>query len=267
MSVLLDSLFVRACLAGIGVALAAGPLGSFVVWRRMAYFSDATAHASILGIAFALAFETSLFFGALIAAIAMALGVQALTSRGRAMDTALGVLSYSALAIGMVAVSLTSGVRIDVQALLFGEILIVQAPDLALIWGGAAVVLALLWARWSAMLTATVSPELAQAAGINPRVEQFALTLALALTVAVAIKVVGVLLIGALLIIPAAAARPFARTPEAMAAIATLGGIASVMLGLTAAWEFDVLAGPAIVCAAAALFALSTLVRKLIPAG
>lgn len=266
MTALLDSLFIRACLAGIGVALAAGPLGSFVVWRRMAYFSDATAHASILGVAFALAFETSVFSGALVAAIAMALGVQALTSRGRSMDTALGVLSYSALAIGMVAVSLTSGVRIDISALLFGEILIVQGPDLALIWGGAAVVAALLWWRWSALLTATVSPELAQAAGINPRVEQFVLTIALALTVAVAIKVVGVLLIGALLIIPAAAARPFAHTPERMALIATLGGISSVIIGLAAAWEFDVLAGPAIVCAAAALFAMSTLVRAVSPA-
>ena len=266
MTELLDSLFVRACLAGIGVVLAAGPLGSFVVWRRMAYFSDATAHASILGVALALAMEISVFTGALVTAIAMAFGVQALTSKGRSMDTALGVLSYSALAIGMVAVSLTSGIRVDIQALLFGEILIVQADDLALIWGGAAAVSALLYWRWSALLTATVSPELAQAAGINPRVEQFALTVALALTVAVAIKVVGVLLIGALLVIPAAAARPFSRTPEQMTLFATLGGMVSVVVGLWAAWEFNVLAGPAIVCAAAALFALSTLVRILTPA-
>ncbi|QXT41403.1 metal ABC transporter permease [Gymnodinialimonas ceratoperidinii] len=258
---MLDSLFVRASLAGIGVALAAGPLGSFVVWRRMAYFSDATAHASILGVAMALAFDISIFSGALLMAIIMALGVQSLTSRGRSMDTALGVLSYSALAIGMVAVSLTSGVRIDISALLFGEILIVQGADLALIWGGAAVVFALLWWRWSALLTATVSPELAQAAGLNPRVEQFILTIALALTVAVAIKVVGVLLIGALLIIPAAAARPFSSTPERMAVLATVGGVVSVLVGLSAAWEFDVLAGPAIVCAAAALFVTSMLVQ------
>lgn len=173
MSALLDSILVRACLAGVGVALAAGPLGSFVVWRRMAYFSDATAHAAILGVAFALAMDISVFFGTLLAAIAMALGVQALTSKGRAMDTALGVLSHSALAIGLVAMSLTSGVRIDLSALLFGDILIVQTFDLAVIWSGAAVVLALLWWRWSALLTATVSPELAQAAGINPRVSNW----------------------------------------------------------------------------------------------
>jgi len=267
MSLLLDSILVRACLAGVGVALAAGPLGSFVVWRRMAYFGDATAHASILGVALALALEISVFWGALVAALAMALGVQALTSQGRSMDTALGVLSHSALAIGMVAVSLMSGVRIDISALLFGEILIVQPTDLALIWGGAAIVLGLLWWRWSALLTATVSPELAQAAGINPRLEQLVLTLALALTVAVAIKVVGVLLIGALLIIPAAAARPFANTPERMAMLATLGGVVSVLVGLAGAWQFDVLAGPAIVCAAAGLFATSMLVRVIRPAG
>ncbi len=261
MSLLLDSLFLRAALAGLGVALAAGPLGSFVVWRRMAYFGDATAHAAILGVAIAIALEVSVFAGALVAATAMALGVSTLTARGRSTDTVLGVLSHSALALGMVVISLMTGVRVDVQALLFGEILIVQAPDLALIWGGALAVLALLWSRWTRLLTATLSPELAQASGITPRVEQLFLTLALAVTVAVAIKVVGVLLIGALLVIPAASARPFAATPEQMALGATLGAVGAVLIGLAASFQFDILAGPAVVCAAAAMFVLSALVQ------
>ncbi len=262
---MMDPIIARALLAGIGVALVAGPLGSFVVWRRMAYFSDATAHATVLGVAFALAFQISVVVGALVAAVAMALGVQALTGRARASDTALGVLSHTALAVGMVAVSLMANVRIDLSSLLFGEILIVRAADIALIWGGAAVVLGILWWRWSALLTATVSPELAQASGINPRFEQLVLTLALALTVAVAIKVVGVLLIGALLIIPAASARAFAATPERMAFLSTLVALASVVIGLVAAWQLDLLAGPAIVCAAAVLFAVSTLSRAMLP--
>lgn len=266
MSFIFDPLFIRAALAGIGVALVAGPLGSFVVWRRMAYFSDATAHATVLGVALALAFDVSVIFGALIAAGAMALGVQALTSQARASDTVLGVLSHTALAIGMVAVSLMTDVRVDISTLLFGEILIVREADIALIWGGACVVLAVLWWRWSGLLTATVSPELAQASGVNPRLEQLYLTLALALTVAVAIKVVGVLLIGALLIIPAASARPFADTPERMAVLATLGALASVLIGLIAAWQSNLLAGPAIVCASASLFVVSLLIRQLRPA-
>ncbi len=264
---MIDPIFARAAVAGIGVALVAGPLGSFVVWRRMAYFGDATAHATVLGVALALAFEMSVMVGALVAAIAMAFGVQALTTRARASDTVLGVLSHTALAVGMVAVSLMTNVRIDIMALLFGEILIVRAADIALIWGCALVVLGVLWWRWSALLTATVSPELAQASGINPRAEQLALTLALALTVAVAIKVVGVLLIGALLIIPAAAARPFSNTPERMAVLATAGATGSVLIGLSAAWQLDLLAGPAIVCVAAGLFALSMISRLIRPTG
>jgi len=260
MTALLDDFLVRATLAGIGVALAAAPLGCFIVWRRMAYFGDATAHAAILGVALALAFNLSITLGTLVMALAMALAVSALSGRGRAMDTMLGVLSHSALAAGLVAVSLLQGVRLDLSAYLFGDILAVGRSDLVVIWGGALLVMGLIWARWSALLTATLSSDLATAAGIDPRREQLILTLALAVTVAVAIKVVGVLLIAALLIIPAAAARSFARTPEAMALIAAGFGGASALIGMAAAWRFDTPAGPSIVCVAAAIFAASALI-------
>ena len=256
---MLDDFLTRAALAGVGVALAAAPLGCFVVWRRMAYFGDATAHAAILGVAFALAFELSIFAGALAMALAMAGTVSALSGRGFAMDTLLGVLAHSALAIGLVAASFLSGVRIDLMAYLFGDILAVSRADLAVIWTGAALVVALMAWRWQALLTATLNPDLAQAAGIRPGREQMALTLALAVVVAVAIKVVGVLLIAALLIIPAAAARPFARTPEAMAGIAALLGVAAALGGLEASFVFDTPTGPTIVTVAAAIFALSGL--------
>ncbi|WP_264214469.1 metal ABC transporter permease [Leisingera thetidis] len=261
---LLDDFLFRAALAGIGVALAAAPLGCFVVWRRMAYFGDATAHASILGVALALSFDVSVFAGVLATALAMATTVSALAGRGYAMDTLLGVLAHSSLAFGLVAVSFLSGVRIDLMAYLFGDILAVGRGDLAVIWGGAALVLGLLWWRWSALLTATLNPDLAHAAGIDPRREQMVLTLALALVVAVAIKVVGVLLIAAMLLIPAAAARPFAATPERMAAIAALLGMLAAAGGLQLAFLFDTPAGPSIVCLAAVLFAASSLAGLLL---
>ncbi|MEM7642072.1 MAG: metal ABC transporter permease [Pseudomonadota bacterium] len=251
---MLDDFMTRATLAGIGVALAAAPLGSFVVWRRMAYFGDATAHAAILGVALSLAVSTSVFTGALVVALAMAVLVNALTGRGYAMDTLLGVLAHSALAFGLVAVSFLSGIRIDLMAYLFGDILAVSRIDLAVIWGGAVVVAGLIAWRWSALLTATLNADLAHASGIDPRREQLVLTLALAITVAVAIKVVGVLLIAAMLIIPAAAARPLARTPEAMAMIAGAIGAASAIGGLRGAYAFDTPAGPTIVCVAAIAF-------------
>ncbi|MEM8849540.1 MAG: metal ABC transporter permease [Pseudomonadota bacterium] len=259
---MLDDFMTRATLAGIGVAVAAAPLGAFVVWRRMAYFGDATAHAAILGVALSLAFSTSIFAGTLVVSLAMALTVNALTGRGYAMDTLLGVLAHSALAVGLVAVSFLSGIRIDLMAYLFGDILAVSRTDLAVIWGGAAVVAGLIVWRWSALLTATLNADLAHASGIDPRREQLVLTLTLAITVAVAIKVVGVLLIAAMLIIPAAAARPLARTPEAMAIVAALIGAASAAGGLNAAYAFDTPAGPTIVCCAATAFAATALLRR-----
>ncbi len=254
---MLDDFLTRACLAGIGVALAAGPLGCFVVWRRIAYFGDATAHAAILGVAISLAFSISTVIGVLAAAVAMAIGVSMLSGRGLAMDTLLGVTSHGSLAVGLVAVAVASPRAIDVEAYLFGEILAVTRGDLAVIWGGAAVVLGLVAWRWSAMLTATLSPELARGGGINPEREQLVLTVAIAVLVAVSIKVVGALLITAMLIIPAAAARPFSATPERMAAGATLIGVASVFMGLAASWRWDTPTGPTIVTLAVLFFAVS----------
>lgn len=260
---MLDDFLVRAALAGLGVALAAGPLGCFVVWRRMAYFGDATAHAAILGVALSLAFSMSIFAGVLAVALAMAWGVMSLSERGHSIDTLLGVMAHAALALGLVALSFLHGVRVDLMGYLFGDILAVSRTDLLVIWGGAAAVLALLIWRWSGLLTATLNPELAHAAGLDPRREQIVLTLALALVVAVAIKVVGALLIGAMLLIPAATARPFARTPEAMAALAVAIGAASVGVGLVTSFAWDTPTGPTIVSAAAMLFLLSTGVSRL----
>ena len=258
---MLDDFMVRASLAGIGVAFAAAPLGCFVVWRRMAYFGDATAHAAILGVALSLAFSMSIFVGTVIVALLMALTVSFLSRRGYAMDTLLGVLAHSALAFGLVAVSFLSGIRIDLMAYLFGDILAVSRSDLAVIWGGALLVILLICWRWSALLTSTLNEDLAYASGINPKREQLVLTIALAVTVAVAIKVVGVLLIAAMLIIPAAAARPLSRTPEGMAVIAGVIGTLSAVFGLRAAYVFDTPAGPSIVCVAAMTFLVSSVLK------
>ncbi len=256
---MLDDFLIRAALAGLGVALCAAPLGCFVVWRKMAYFGEATAHAAILGVALALAFALPMLPMVLMAALIMALAVSALTGRGYAMDTVLGVLSHTALAAGLVAVSFLSDIRLDLLGFLFGDILAVSRMDLAVIWLGTLSVLGLTWWRWSALLTATLNPDLARASGIDPRREELGLTLALAIVVAVAIKVVGVLLIAALLVVPAAAARPLTRTPESMAIWAALLGSMSALGGLWAAFVLDTPTGPSIVCTAAALFLLTTL--------
>ena len=263
---MLDDFLVRAALAGIGLSLATGPLGSFVVWRRMAYFGDATAHAAILGVALALALDLPIGFGTLAVSLVMAATVAILAAKGWAMDTTLGVLAHSALALGLVAVSFVPGARADLSAYLFGDILAVTRGDLGFVWAGAAVVLALLWWRWQRLLTATLNADLAFASGINPDHERLILTLALAVVVAVALKVVGALLIAAMLIIPAAAARALARTPEGMAAMAVAFGAAASLLGLQLSIWQDTPAGPSIVVAAAGLFAVSAVLGRMVRA-
>ncbi len=260
---MLDDFLSRAALAAVGTALAAGLLGCFVVWRRMAYFGDATAHAAILGVALALSFSVSVFAGVLGVALLMALVIFALSDRGFGMDTTLGVLAHGALAVGLVAVSLTHGARVSLEAYLFGDVLTVTRADLAVIWGGGAVVVTVLIWRWQRLLTATLSPDLAHAAGIDPRREQLVLTLLLATVVAVSIKVVGALLITALLIIPAAAARSMARTPEGMAVLSMLIGAIAALGGVAMAMRLDTPVGPSIVCVAVFAFTALTVVGQM----
>ena len=254
---MIDTFVVNAVLAGVGLSLATGPLGSFVVWRRMAYFGDAVAHASILGVALALAFSISVYAGTLGVAVLVALLASALSRRGRAMDTSLGVLAHAALALGLVAVAFVRGVRVDLSAYLFGDILALGPADLWLIWGGSAAVMLLLVWRWSALLSATLNEELAASAGIDARREQLILVLALALVVAIALKIVGALMIGALLIIPAAAARVFSRTPEMMAGLASGFGALATVGGVWASLLADTPTGPSIVVAAALIYAVA----------
>lgn len=261
---MLDDFLIRAALAGLGLALATGPLGSFVIWRRMAYFGDATSHAAILGVALALALHVPIAAGTLIVALAMAATVSTLAAKGWAMDTTLGVLAHAALAFGLVAISYVPGVRSDLSAYLFGDILAVSRLDLAFIWGGAALVLVLLVWRWQALLTSTLNEDLAFASGLNPNRERLVLTLALALVVAVALKIVGALLIAAMLIIPAAAARGLARTPEAMAIYATAFGALASFAGLRLSLWQDTPAGPSIVTAAAVIFALAAVFGRVL---
>jgi len=260
---MLDDFIMRAALAALGTGIAAGLLGCFVVWRRLAYFGDATAHAAILGVALALALGTSALTGVLGISLIMALLLSALAGRQLGHDSILGVLAHTALALGLVIVSLLQGIRIDLSAWLFGEILAVGKSDLALIWSGTGLIAALLIWRWQNLLTATLSPDLAHASGISPKREELILTLALALVVAVAIKVVGALLIGALLIIPASAARPLARTPETMAAMAAGIGALSGVGGIYISARADTPAGPTIICVAAGIFLITLLTRNL----
>ena len=251
---ILSDFMLRATIAGLGVALIAAPLGCFVVWRRMAYFGEATAHAALLGIALSLALELPIFAGTLVAALLMAWVVTQLSGRELASDTLLGVTAHAGLALGLVVASFLTGVRIDLMAYLFGDILAVTLSDLYIIWFGVIIGLVLIYWRWSPLLISTLNEELAYSNDINPKREKLFLTLALAVTVAVSIKVVGLLLISALLIIPAAAARNISQTPETMVITTAIIGVISAVSGLQFSYFFNSPPGPSIVCVSLVCF-------------
>ncbi len=252
---MIEDFLLRAALGGIGLALVAGPVGCFVVWRRMAYFGDSLAHSALLGIALGVLLGVDPFFGVAATAIVAALLMAGLQLRQRlASDTLLGILSHGGLAFGLIAIGLTQGLRTDLFAYLFGDVLAIDGRDLALIWIGGAAVLIGLALIWRPLLALTVHEELARAEGKPVALAKLAYLLLIALVVAVAMKIVGVLLVTALLIIPAAAARGLARSPEAMAGLAAMMGVVSVLAGLAASWWLDTPSGPSIVAAATLLF-------------
>lgn len=245
-------------LAGVLLAIAAGPLGSFVVWRRMSYFGDTLAHASLLGVAFGLLLNINPFYTVIAVTLLLAVLLVALERKPHlAVDTLLGIMAHSALSLGLVVVSLMSGVRVDLMAYLFGDLLSVTYSDIWMIGIGVTVVIAVLCWQWRALLSMTISPELAHVDGVNLQRSRVVLMLVTALTIGLAMKFVGALIITSLLIIPAATARRFARTPEQMAGYAVLVGVLAVTGGLTFSAFYDTPAGPSVVLSAAVLFVLS----------
>ncbi|HGM6861496.1 TPA: zinc ABC transporter permease subunit ZnuB [Serratia rubidaea] len=245
-------------LAGILLAAASGPLGSFVVWRRMSYFGDTLAHASLLGVAFGLLLDINPFYAVIAVTLLLALLLVWLERRPQlSLDTLLGIMAHSALSLGLVVVALMSDVRVDLMAYLFGDLLSVTTDDIMMIAVGVAIVLLVLYWQWRNLLSMTISPEMAHVDGVNLARTRIVLMMVTALTIGLAMKFVGALIITSLLIIPAATARRFARTPEQMAGIAVLIGMLAVTGGLTFSAFYDTPAGPSVVLCAAMLFVFS----------
>jgi zinc transport system permease protein len=257
----MDDFLLRAFLAGSAVALAAGPVGSFVIWRRMAYYGSAVSHSALLGVALGLMLGLDITVAVTGFCILSALLLVVLR-RASALpqDSLIGILAEVTLASGLIAIGFVGGMRVDLLGYLFGDVLAVGPGDLLIIAGVSTAALIALAFLWRPLLSFTVQPELARVEGVRVQLIELCFMMVVAGVVAAGMRVVGILLIVALLIIPAAAARRLSRTPEMMAGLAALIGILSVGGGLALSARFDLEAGPAIVLLAGALFALSLFV-------
>lgn len=260
---MVDDFFIRAIIAGIGVALVAGPLGSFVVWKRMAFFGDALAHSALLGVTIAFAFNIHHVFGIVLLASVFSLLIVVLQkNRSYSTDTLLGIMAHSALAIGLVVASFFDNIKVDLMSFLFGDILSTGVDDIYMIYASLIISLLVLKKIWRALLLTTINYDLAKVEGVNVDLVRFIFMLLISVLVALSIKIVGILLVTSLLIIPAAAARKFSLTPEKMAVTASIIGCLSVVVGLFASLQWDTPSGPSIVVSALLLFMLSSLYKK-----
>lgn len=260
------SLILNALIAGLCIAIVAGPLGCFIVWRRMAYFGDALAHSTLFGLSIALLFHVNVYLG-LISSCLVVIVLLALIGRQKkiSVDAILGILSHSMLALGLIVASSIESARLDLLSFLYGDILTVTINDLYWIFAVNAFVLSIIYINWKKLVSISVSEELAKIEGIKTTKQRWILFVLMALVFAISVKLVGVLLITALLVIPAAASRFLARTPEQMAAFSVIIGMLSVVSGIQASSIWDWPTGPSIVVASTALFAVSFLSGRIRP--
>ena len=255
---MLDDFFIRALIAGVGIAIVVGPLGCFVIWRRLSYFGDTLSHSALLGVTLAYSFSLNISLSVFIVSAVVALLLINLQKRTKlAGDSLLGLLAHSTLAIGLVLIGFLSYIRFDLMGLLFGDILAVTIEDIALVWVGGFVILGILYFIWKSLFSATVNYDLSAAEGMKPEVSNFIFTLLLAGVIALSIKMIGALLITGLLLIPAATARNISNTPNQMVILSTLVGIISVIAGLFTSLELNTSSGPTIIVVALILFIIS----------
>ena len=255
-----DDFFIRALIAGIGVAIVTGPLGCFVIWRRLSYFGDTLAHSALLGVTIAFTLEFNIAFSVfIISSIIALILIQLQKKTNLPGDALLGLLAHSSLAVGLVVIGFLTFIRFDIMGLLFGDILAVNTNDIFTIWTGGAIILIVLKLIWKPLFASTVNYELAEAEGLNPDRAKAIFTILMAAVIAISIKMVGLLLITGMLIIPAAMARNISDSPQKMVFYSVIGGLLSVVLGLFSSLEFNTSSGPSIIVAALALFILSLL--------
>ena len=258
-----DDFFVRALIAGIGIAIVTGPLGCFVVWRRLSYFGDTLSHSALLGVTLAFSLSINISLSVFFISSIIALLLLSLQKRTKLpSDALLGMLAHSSIAVGLVLIGFLTFIRFDIMGLLFGDILSVTSNDISIVWFGGSLILIVLYFIWKSLFAATVNYDLAAAEGMHPDRSNIIFTLLLAGVIAISIKMIGVLLITGLLIMPPAMARNLSSNPRQMVFLSILGGISSVVVGLFSSLEFNTASGPSIIVVALILFFSSLFAPK-----
>ncbi len=259
----MDDFIWRAMIGSALLGAAAGPIGCFVLWRRMAYMGESVAHMGLLGAALGLLLGLQPVVGVALLAIVAALLMSRANTSHIPAGTIIGIIGHVGLALGFVVLAGLEDFRTDLMGYLFGDVLALSEGDIFAIAGAALLLLGVTALFWNRLLATTLNTDIARAEGLYSKAAETTFLILIAVLVAIGLRVVGALLIVALVIIPPAAARPLARTPVAMGVLASVVGILSAPLGLAVAFAADIPAGPSIVLAAAVLFVLSGTLARL----
>ena len=259
-----DDFILRALIAGIGIALVAGPIGCFIIWRRLSFFGDTLAHSALLGLILGVSLDINLMLSVFL--ISLLIGFFLIQLEKLSIlpnDALLGLLSHSSLAVGLVILGFFSFINTDITGILFGDLLAVNTIDITVIWIGGTLIILILLKIWKSLLASTISYEIAEAEDMKPLKSKVIFILIVAGVVALSLKIVGLLLITGLLILPAAMARNLAASPIQMIILSTIGGVSSVIFGLIFSIELNSPTGPSIVVAALVLFVLSLIIKQI----
>ena len=264
LELLLFPFFQRALITGLILGVLMAVLGVFVVLRRMSFFADAIGHSALTGIALGLLLKTDPFFAALVFALLVAAGIALLRHYSHLhLDTLLGVFFPAAVALGVIIVQLTPGFQTDLVSFLFGDILTVSNVDIVTSIIIAIVVGVILVTSGKRLLLITFNEALARSQGIAvPRYELLFL-LMLAAVIAISIKLVGIILITAMIVIPAATAQNLTRSMSSMIGVSVAVSLIAVLVGMLSSALLSLPSGPTVVLVGATLFAASFLVARL----
>jgi zinc transport system permease protein len=238
----------RALLAGILVSITCGVIGTYVVVRRMVFISGGISHSAFGGIGLGYLVGIDPVIGAMVFAIASALGIGAISRRTRlAEDTAIGILWAVGMALGVIFIGLSPGFAPDLFGYLFGNILAVSFSDLALMLGVTVVMLVVVAVLFKELLSLSFDEEFAKVSGVHTGWLYFTLVVLIALSVVVLIRAVGIVLLIALLTIPAAISRQFVSSLGRMMLLSTVLSIVFVVCGLLLSYVLDLASGASII--------------------
>lgn len=251
----------RALTAGVLTGITLSLLGVFVVLRKSAFFGDAVAHFSFAGVALGFLLAVNPIAAAVGVSLVLALGIGYMQRKAPAqsLDTLIGVFFSGAAALGIFMIGLLHGYRADLFQFLFGDVIAVSPTDVvfaAAVAVGTGLILAL---AWRPLFRITFNREMAQVSGVHVAFYDYLFLALLALVTAVSIKIVGIILVPALLVVPAAAAKNISASFRHMVVGAMIFGAASAGIGLIASFYLNTAAGATIVLVSIAFFAATFL--------